>query len=290
MSDQARFSGGKADDAVELAQKERTGGKTTATQPFEAAPDPDEDDLDDLDDMLNDFSAVKVQGASSTADVTAAKPAQLEEATAEARLSDDDFARQLQAGMAELLGELDQSPDMQAQLESMFKELAGAEGIQPDITQPVPTPGASADMSFQETIRQTMERMQSSGDKATTAATADAENPEDFMAELLKQMQGGGGLEGEANEAEFSKMLMGMMEQLTNKEILYEPMKELNERFPAWMDKNRGKTDKKELDRYEEQQKLVKEIVAKFEEKTYADSHAADREYIVERMQKVRPV
>jgi peroxin-19 len=178
---------------------------------------------------------------------------------------------------------------MQAQLESMFKELSGvAENAQSDKGLQEGLAASGPDASFQETIRQTMERMQNSGERATTAATADAENPEDFMAELLKQMQAGGGAEGEANEAEFSKMLMGMMEQLTNKEILYEPMKELNERFPAWMDKNRGATPQKDLDRYEEQQKLVKEIVAKFEEKTYADSNAADREYIVERMQKVR--
>jgi peroxin-19 len=130
-----------------------------------------------------------------------------------------------------------------------------------------------------------MERMQASGEQATAAATAGGSD--DFMAELLKQMQSEGGLEGEGNDEELSKMLMGMMEQLTNKEILYDPMKELNEKFPAWLEKNKGATSKDDLARYEEQQSLVKEIVAKFEEPTYADSNAADREYIVDRMQKV---
>ncbi|GKT91086.1 pex19 family protein [Colletotrichum tofieldiae] len=129
-----------------------------------------------------------------------------------------------------------------------------------------------------------MERMQASGQQATAAAAESS--TEDFLAEMMKQlgegnMEGGGG-----NEEEFSKMLMGMMEQLTNKEILYEPMKELNDKFPEWFEKNREKTPAEDLKRYEEQQALVKEIVAKFEEKTYADSNAADREYIVDRMQK----
>jgi peroxin-19 len=84
-------------------------------------------------------------------------------------------------------------------------------------------------------------------------------------------------------------MLMGMMDQLTNKEILYEPMKELNDKFPEWMVNNRAKTPAEELKRYEEQQQLVKEIVLKFEEPSYADSNTADREYIVDRMQKVSP-
>lgn len=132
-----------------------------------------------------------------------------------------------------------------------------------------------------------MERMQASGEQATAAAAA--EGTDDFLAEMLKQMGGGAGLDagGEGNEEEFSKMLLGMMEQLTNKEILYEPMKELDEKFPEWLVKNKDKTTKEDVQRYELQQGLVKEIVAKFEEKTYSDSKKEDREYIVERMQKV---
>lgn len=126
--------------------------------------------------------------------------------------------------------------------------------------------------------------MQASGDQATAAAAA--EGSDDFMAELLKQMQAGG-LDAEGSEEDFSKMLLGMMEQLTNKEILYEPMKELNEKFPGWLENNKDKTSKEDLKRYDEQQALVKEIVAKFEEPTYSDANPADREYIVDRMQKV---
>lgn len=129
-----------------------------------------------------------------------------------------------------------------------------------------------------------MERMQTSGEQATAAAAA--EGSDDFLAELLKQMQSGG-LEGEGSEEEFSKMLMGMMEQLTHKDILYEPMKELHEKFPGWLEKNRATTSKEDLERYELQQKLVSEIVAKFEEPNYADTSKEHHEYIVDRMQKV---
>lgn len=188
-------------------------------------------------------------------------------------------------------------PEMQAQFESIFKELGAAASASAEQTSTVPDPArptsssstpanANAEASFQETIRRTMERMQTSGEQATAAAAA--EGSDDFLAELMKQMQNGGGLDGEGNEEEFSKMLMGMMEQLTNKEILYEPMKELNDKFPEWMEKNREKTSAEDLKRYEEQQTLVKEIVAKFEESTYSDANTADREYIVDRMQKVR--
>ena len=188
---------------------------------------------------------------------------------------------------------------MKAQFESIFKEMDAAGSTAPadsaglgSAAEQAGASGASraagatpsADDSFQETIRRTMERMQTSGDQATAAATS--EGSDDFMAELLKQMQAGG-LEGEGSEEEFSKMLLGMMEQLTNKEILYEPMKELNDKFPDWLERNKDKISQDDLKRYEEQQLLVKEIVGKFTESTYSDDNAADREYIVDRMQKV---
>lgn len=194
---------------------------------------------------------------------------------------------------------------MQAQFESIFKELgaaAAASGAGPGAaaSQSAPAPGASqgtaknpapsssstsaaGEDSFQETIRRTMERMQTSGEQATAAAAA--EGSDDIMAELLRQMQAGGG--GEGSEEEFSKMLLGMMEQLTNKDILYEPMKELNDKFPEWMRENRDKIPEEDKKRYELQEELVTEIVAKFEEASYSDSNAEDREYIVDRMQKV---
>ena len=83
-------------------------------------------------------------------------------------------------------------------------------------------------------------------------------------------------------------MLLGMMEQLTNREILYEPMKELHGKFPGWMRENVGKVEEGDMRRYKEQQRLVAEIVARYEREGYRDEDEKDREYIVERMQKVR--
>jgi peroxin-19 len=130
-----------------------------------------------------------------------------------------------------------------------------------------------------------MERMQASGASADAAAASDGPSSaeEDMMAQLMKELQAGGG----GGEEDFNKMLMGMMSQLTNKEILYEPMKELYDKFPAWLEENRAKTGKEDLGRYEEQHAMVKQIVERFEKKGYSDDNEDDREYIVERMQRV---
>lgn len=148
---------------------------------------------------------------------------------------------------------------------------------------PSSRPSDQAAANFQDRIKQTMDRMKSSGAEVD-AAVADSET-DDFLSEMLKQMQGAAG-EGESDE-DFSKMLLNMMEQLTSKEILYEPMKELNEKYPEWLRNNESKQSAEDLQRYREQYGVVKEIVAKFEEPEYRDESDKDREFIIDRMQKV---
>jgi peroxin-19 len=75
---------------------------------------------------------------------------------------------------------------------------------------------------------------------------------------------------------------------LTNKEILYEPMKELDQKFPGWMEENKGTLKEEDRERYTMQRGLVREIVGRFERTGYSDGNAEDREFIVEKMQKVR--
>lgn len=215
---------------------------------------------------------------------------------------DEDFTSQLQAGMADLLGELEGSPEMQKQLEDLVREFgaattgpAPAGGQQPaastgldanPASASASTATKSAEESFQETIQRTMERMQASGNQASVAAASTA-GDDDILAQMLREMEKGGAGGGEGDE-DFSKMLLGMMDQLTNKEILYEPMKDLNDKFPGWMEANGAKLAAEERDNYAEQMRLIREIVVKFEAKDYSDSNPADREYIVDRMQKVR--
>lgn len=232
--------------------------------------------------MLDEFSATKLDSKrdAPTASGPGRPGTQISGNTSEP--TPDDFNKQLQEQMAALMGEIDESPEMRRQMEEMMRELgAGAEA---SATTATAGPSAAPEETFQETIRKTMERMQASGDQAAAAVASD--DGDDILAQMLKEMQGGG-LDGAGSEEDLSKMLMGMMEQLTNKDILYEPMKELHDKFPAWMSKNRASTAADDLLRYEEQQRLVGEIVSRFERKGYSDENAADREFIVERMQKV---
>ena len=95
------------------------------------APDPDEDDLDDLDDMLEEFSTVKLNSkadvpkpAAGTTPATASASASTGPTVADGALdteetlaglddfSEEEFQKQLQAGMAELMGDLEASASL----------------------------------------------------------------------------------------------------------------------------------------------------------------------------------
>ncbi|KAL6906913.1 Pex19 protein family domain-containing protein [Trichoderma evansii] len=302
----------------------------TVSDDFDDVPDPDEEDLDDLDELLDGFKAVRKEMIDDDTLKGGINPPDLDYEN----MSEEEVTKRMQAGIAGLLANLEQSPELQAEFEEMFKQMGAEMSAQFDAEEheeapsnskdkekstpaatatapaatpaaattaapaPAPAPasttatsstpqpavGGKSGAAFQDTIRRTMERMQSSGDQATAAAAAGGDD--DFLTEMLKQLTAGDFAGG--SEEDFSKMLMGMMEQLTNKEILYEPMKELHDKFPAWLAKNKDSTPAEDLKRYAEQQTIVAEIVTKFNEPSYSDSNAADREYIVDRMQKMQ--
>ncbi|KAF1928648.1 Pex19-domain-containing protein [Didymella exigua CBS 183.55] len=296
-----------------LAKQEKEHVKA-ASPPADVASDPEEDDLSDLDDVLDEFANTKLDSKVPAASATAPKaapqpsapsasgPGRPEDVSpAELLLQDEDaFAKKLQEEMAQLLGQGDFQKQFEEIMKDMNSEMGGDHLPAPTASEAAAAAtsslkdGASSkaggaskvDKNFQDTIKKTMERMQESGDAASSAAASSA-NQDDILAQMLKEMESGG-FSGEGNDEDFSKILMGMMEQLTNKEILYEPMKELDDKFPAWMEKNMEKVPKEDLERYQEQQVLVKEITARFERKGYSDENAKDREYIVERMQKMQ--
>lgn len=249
----------------------------------------------------------------------------------------NDFAEKLEADMADMMRELQSNPEFSQQLGAMMAQFGSdaPSSPPPDLSKPPtcttasksdstsPKPNAPSSNGtppkFQDTIRSNLERLQQSSATADAANTNSKDPEEDeimsaFLAEMAKSNPGDPGASGNSEEG-FSQMLLGMMEQLTNRDILYEPMKELDAKFPGWLaerttgasiaaelskvngDKtvgqDKGRTESKWLSpedrkRYEQQRDLVREIVARYERPGYEDDDPADREYIVERMQKMQ--
>ena len=250
-----------------------------------------------------------------------------------------DFSKQLEADMESMMHELQSNPEFSKHFGDMMAQLGGVElpfslaDTQPseklkDNKANAGEESTAPPPNFQDTIKQNMERLRQSS--ATADAASSAKNgrgdgdDDEMMSALFSELSKAGQNGNAGGDDSFSQMLLGMMEQLTNKDILYEPMKELDSKFPGWLaersrastlevepgikgEKSNGdedqareamKTSMSESDikplnledrqRYEQQSKLVHEIVARYERPGYTDDDSADREYIVERMQKMQ--
>lgn len=60
-------------------------------------------------------------------------------------------------------------------------------------------------------------------------------------------------------------MVETMMQQLLSKEILYEPMKEIGEKYPKWLKDNEATLSKEEYDRCFHQCELIQELNGVYE-------------------------
>ena len=243
------------------------------------------DDLDDLDDLLDDFDESSLPQASdvSTTAVPVDDVSKLTDKNSLPTLGNDDFARQLQSGMEDLMKELDTSPEARADFEQLMAQMNNAT-IDPSAAKSTSYPNNPAKASagaiktpknFQESIEANLQRMRESESQAKDAVTEDSEG-DAFMAEMMKQFQDSAGGDGD-----FGKVLEGMMSQLMSKEILYEPLLELHSKYPEWI-VNNPKDSK--LDVYKQQADLVKQIIEKFEDREYRDEDAAKKEEVMELM------
>ncbi|KAJ3168726.1 Peroxisome chaperone and import receptor [Geranomyces variabilis] len=253
------------------------------------------DDVDDLDSYLDDFTApppplVVPASASSAA---SADPG-----------FDDDFARQLAADMEQLFkgaaeddataaagGTGAEVSSALAQIMETFKELqapppAVAKAVTKNASLPKAPPSTTAvagagaaKASFQDTVAQTMRKLRTSSDKVEQQVADDAKMSsltggmsEEAMEAMMKE------LEGMMSSGDFDNALGGMMEQLMSKELLYEPMKDLASKYPAWLKTNEHKLSSEDIDRYKRQHGYVSEIVRIYDESS--TSEATDEEQI----------
>ncbi|OGM41398.1 peroxisomal membrane protein receptor Pex19 [Aspergillus bombycis] len=296
-------------------------------QPKEAIDDDDDDDdesdLDELDDVLDDFN--KPKPAPAPAPIAPSQPATAPEAN---DFDEEAFMKQLEKDMASMMGHAAKesgAPDDKGfedtinQGADAFTKQLEESGIPPgdflkqllaDVmaeedggdasagAAAAPSTGSSGSSSggagagappesFNDAIQQTINRMQESGDKATAAASED--DADDMLAHLLKALETTG-LDADADDGGIMNVVAAMMEQLSNKEMLYDPMKELDGKFGPWLVENKGKGrfSDEEMERFEKQATLASQIVAKFEEPGYTDEDAKCREYVWGKMQEMQ--
>ncbi|KAA8522224.1 hypothetical protein F0562_012897 [Nyssa sinensis] len=85
-----------------------------------------------------------------------------------------------------------------------------------------------------------------------------------------------------AGSQDMESIVETMMQQLLSKEILHEPMKEIGERYPKWLEEHKAELSKDEYDRYSLQFELIKNLNEVYE------AEPGNFNKIVELMQKMQ--
>ncbi|KAI5994802.1 Pex19 protein, partial [Pisolithus albus] len=144
-----------------------------------------------------------------------------------------------------------------------------------------PSAPATGD-EFQSRIRDTMDKLKSSesGCKPSTAPLPTFPGADDpSLAEFLQKLETMEPKDGD----QLTGVLEAMMGQLMSKDVLYEPLKELDEKFPSYLASHPA-LPAEDQERYEKQRSSITRLLAIFEEKNYNDEDAKTREKIAEVM------
>ncbi|CAJ1943362.1 unnamed protein product [Sphenostylis stenocarpa] len=85
-----------------------------------------------------------------------------------------------------------------------------------------------------------------------------------------------------AGSQDMESIVETMMQQLLSKEILHEPMKEIAEKYPKWLEEHKSSLSKEEYDRYSHQYELIRNLNDVYE------NDSGNFNKIVELMQKMQ--
>lgn len=282
------------------------------------------DDLDDLDDILDEFnepakntksekpSNEAVASTSNTQSTKATTATDDGEEETEDQLNER-FARELAEGMEALMkgvnpeglsaGGLDPAAglgdgdgeglpneeEMMKQFEQMMADMGfgggapggsgtGASGSGQTASGSKQAPAAPP-ANFQDAIKSTMSRLRESDQTATSNASQANEMDFEKLMEALGNVSGAEGEEGVA------AMLENMMSELMGKEVLYEPLKELRDKYPAYLANPPAQLSAEDRSRYEEQQRIVNAVVATFDDPKFDNGTETEKAALKSKVQ-----
>lgn len=132
---------------------------------------------------------------------------------------------------------------------------------------------------FKDVVSKTLERLKENGPKVDHNI-AQEQGQQDVLTQMLSELANGNPESGGAGEDGVDDAILAMLNQMSSKQVLYEPMREMHTEFAKWLDANGSKTKKEDLDKYHRQFGLVAHIVQVFEKPTYRDDH--DRQEITQ--------
>ncbi|KAH7908723.1 Pex19-domain-containing protein [Hygrophoropsis aurantiaca] len=281
----------------------------------------EEDDLDDLDDVLDQFSpsqsippATSSVPPQSTTSASAKSPVPPSSATKGDPDITPDFASELARGMESLMREMgadfdpedlsagtnhgvvEETPQEKEARERAFAAaweamlIEGMDGMVDPALKSATTaaPGSSSEGlenvdGYQSRIRAAANKLKESESTLKSSSEAAAAANADPLEALLAQLGDLGG-EGGQSEEGLQGMLEMMMTQLMSKDVLHEPLKELSDKFPGYLEKNATTLSAEDKTRYDAQIVCIRRLLDVFEAEGFDDNNEESREKVVELM------
>jgi len=117
-------------------------------------------------------------------------------------------------------------------------------------------------IDFNKIVEKTMEKLSENMKSGQSQQQNPPPNPDTSANEddLLEQM-----LNEFDNNTGYQGLVQGMMQQLLSKDVLYEPMKEMRDKYPAWLRENQSKLPQAEFEKYVVQYNHIEEILFVYE-------------------------
>ncbi|KAG1870838.1 Pex19 protein [Suillus subluteus] len=158
----------------------------------------------------------------------------------------------------------------------LIEEMDGS--IDPSLTQEAPiAPKTGEKDDFQSRIRNTMNKLKESESGLKSSDPSSSTTSNDPLEALLSQFGG-------EDEEEMQGVLEAMMGQLMGKDVLYEPLKELSDKFPDYLKANATVLTSDDKSRYDAQITCMKQLLGIFESKDYTDDDDKTKTKIVDLM------
>lgn len=223
---------------------------------------PADDNLDDLDDLLDDFAddvLSKPPGATATASVA-------NTTVGDGGEPDQPLKNEMDYGIEELIKDLKiEDPETKKQFETLVKQFE--EDRKDEQKDP---------KKFENVMEDAMKRLRESGKTIDEQIKNDqsSSNPEDVLTQMLA------GLGGEGGDMDMSKLLVDMLEQLSSKEVLYEPIKDLNTKFPDYLKEKKDSLSEAEYENFSKQYEITTSIVSIFENPNFSDEDKEKRDEV----------
>lgn len=239
-----------------------------------------EEEYDELDDLLDeDPSKLETEEAPEGSSGDTGNQVNVAEEVEDPEVKE--MMNDLQKEFTNLMKDGDMDEKEKADQAENFQKILGMLG-DASKTPSKPLGGSKDPQGFKNVVSKTLDRLKENGSKvdSTLAKEEKQKNTDDILSQLLDQLVETGKVgDGQEGEEGMDNAILQILNQMSSKEVLYQPMKDMHAEFTQWLqDHTEDEEHSDKIVTYKKQYELVGEIIAVFERDSYTNE--AHREEI----------